>query len=235
MADNEINEQTNQVNTEPLRIANPLPESNGDSDEEQSPVAESPVIEQPVAHEITHFHVPAHHEVAWFYAQRFGLQALLFLQLLWTYLNKAASTTQAVSTNLVRSIQTQLYVFFQGSSYPYRAQSITLAGPGIAPVEWYYNADTKVFMSSTVYTSTNEYQTHHLQWLAGEIKYNDLMLYDVTEFLQQVKWAGAERPSPSLVMAAWSLYSGIVLNLREGLVLKTINEDGTESSLPLRG
>jgi hypothetical protein len=226
MADNEINDVSNQVNTEPLRIANPLP------DEEEESVEESPSVESPLPPIV---HEPSSQEVFLLYAQRFGLQTLLFLQFVWTLLSKAASSTQSISLGVVRSLQTHLYVFFQGSSYPYRAQDITLAGPGIATIEWYYNADTKVFYSSTVYNSTNEYHTHHLQWLAGEIKYNDLVLYDVSEFLQQVRWTGAQKPTPALVMAAWSLHSGIVLNLRDGLVLKTINEDGTESNLNLRG
>ena len=212
-----------QVNTEPLRTASPLP----DSEEDLSPVAQPPIVPPAVVQ------VPPY-QMALFYAQRFGLQSLLFLQVLWTLLSRAASTTHTIGLGVTRSLQTQLYVFFQASLYPYRAQDITLAGPGIAPVEWYYNADEKVFLSSAVYNSTNEYHTHHLQWLAGEVKYNDLVLYDVSDFLQQVRWAGATRPSAALVLAAWSLHSGIVLNLREGLVLKTINEDGAESSLPLR-
>ncbi len=220
----------------------PSPQSEDvQTSETQTPETQAPETQVPQAPvEATqivpvHTRVASHQEIAWFYAQRFGLQSLLFLQFVWTLLSQAASTTQTVSMNVVRSLQTQLYVFFQGSPFPYRAQTTTLAGPGIAPIEWYYNADTKVFLSSTVYNSTNEYQAHHLQWLTGEVKYNDLVLYDVSEFLQQVKWAGTERPTPVLVLAAWSIHSGIVLNLRDGLVLKTINEDGTESSLPLRG
>lgn len=228
MADHQVDQvdQVDQVNTEPLRNANPLPESDTEV-EERAP--------QDVPHTGPHIQAQPHYEVAWLYAQRFGLHALLWFQVLWTLASRVASTTQTVSMSVVRSLQTQLYVFFQGSSYPYRAQTTTLAGPGIAPIEWYYNADTKTFLTSTVYNSTNEYETHHLEWLAGEVKYNDLVLYDVSDFLQQVRWAGVERPSAALVMAAWSIHSGIVLNFRDGLTLKTINEDGTETSLALRG
>ena len=214
-----------QVNTDPLRNAPPL----SDSEDEHPPVDRP--VEPPTIPTGPPIYTPSRQEITLFYLQRFGFQTLLFLQFVWTLLSRAASTTQTLSLSVVRSLQTQEYVFFQGSSYPYRVQTTTLAGPGISPIEWYYNADTKVFLSSTVYNSTNEYQTHHLNWLAAEVKYNDLHLYDVSDYIQQVRWAGAERPSPALVMAAWSLHSGIVL--REGLTLKTINEDGTESSLQL--
>jgi hypothetical protein len=126
-----------------------------------------------------------------------------------------------------------MYVFFQNSNYPYRSQEITLAGPGIAPIDWYYNADKMLFVSYPVYNTSSLYETHHLEWLSGQVRYNDLVLYDITEFLQQVRWAGSARPSPARVLAAWSLHSGIVLNATEGLTLQVISEDGSESSLRL--
>jgi hypothetical protein len=227
--DHEMNEahcveQDDQVNTETLRNASPLPDSDSDSETPQPSVA---IVSRP--------RVRNYNAEVLVVVQRVGIHALLFLQLAWTLLSRAASTTQTLSLGVVRSFQTQLYVFFQNIPYPYRAQTTTLAGPGVPPIEWYYNADTKVFLSSTIYNTTHEYHTHHLEWLSGEIRYNDLVLYDVSEYLQQVRWAGTARPNPSVLLAAWSIHSGIVLNLRDGLILKTINEDGSESSLQLRG
>ena len=218
----------------------PLPESDAESDKEveEEIVSRTEIVTRTEPYVLSLMNLETLHRyeyITMVYAQRFGLQTLLFLQLLWTFFSRAATATQKVSMSVLRSIQTQMYVFFQGSYYPYRAQTTMLAGPGIAPIEWYYNADTKLFLSSTVYNSTNDYQTHHLEWLAAEVKYNDLVLYDISDYIEQVRWAGALRPTAALVMTAWSIHSGIVLNFRDGLVLKTINEDGTESSLPLRG
>jgi hypothetical protein len=64
--------------------------------------------------------------------------------------------------------------------------------------------------------------------------YNNLVLYDISEYLQEVKWAGTARPSTRHVLAAWSLHSGIVLHSIDGILLQTINEDGTETAVPLR-
>ncbi len=225
-ANEQVNPSTDERQTdapvEPIRAPDVVEE---ESSEEE---VEEPVHTAPR-------HVPVRYDiVARQYLQTFSLQALLFLQMMWTVLSRAANVTQSVSVGVVRSLQTQMYIFFQGSTYPYRLQNYTLSGPGIAPVEWYYNADTKVFVSSNLYNTSNEYQTHHFQWLSGEIQFNGLTLYDVTEFLQQVRWAGAAQPSTALVLSAWSLHSGIVLNMRDGLVLKTINQDGTESLLNVR-
>jgi hypothetical protein len=223
-----LREQDDEMNTETLRNAAPLPDSDSDSENLNPPNPEPSlaIVSRP--------RLRNYNAEALVLVQRFGLHTLLFLQLVWTFLSRAASTTQTLSVGVVRSLQTQLYVFFQNIPYPYRAQTTTLAGPGVPPVEWYYNADTKVFLCSNLYNTTHEYHTHHLEWLSGEIRYNDLVLYDVSEYLQQVRWAGTARPNPSVLLAAWSIHSGIVLNLRDGLVLQTINEDGSESSLQLR-
>jgi hypothetical protein len=223
------------VNTEPLRNASPLPESDRQMEEKPDSEYEAPVAAQQ-SFALTHLnHTTQYQALTIIYVRRFGLQTLLWIQALWTLFSAVASTSRTIAVGVTRSLQTQMYIFFQGSCYPYRAQGTMLAGPGIAPIEWYYNADSKIFLSSSVYNSTNDYETHHLNWLTGEVKYNDLVLYDISEFLQQVRWAGSERPSPALVLSAWSIHSGIVLHFRQGLVLKTINEDGTESALPLRG
>jgi hypothetical protein len=233
MADNEVSppvDQTNSVENEtqaPLEpIRAPEVEDISDDGEEESPVhVVSRIVPQ----------TRSNQEVALVYLQRFGLHTLLFLQVVWNLLSRAANVTQTISSGVVRSLQTRLFFFFQGSIYPYRIHEYVLSGPGIAPVEWYYNADSKVFVSATLHNTRNDYQTHHFQWLSGEVQFNGLTLYDITEFLEQLKWAGSTRPSTGHVLAAWALYSGIVLQLRDGMVLKTINEDGSESSLPLCG
>lgn len=222
MADDQVNTDevnTEQVNTEPLRNASPLPESDTESEvsfeEEQAPIPQ--------------------HVVVWQYTQHYGVQALLWLQVLWNFLSYLTTTSKTVGVSVIRSLQTQMYVFFKGSHYPYRMQDYTITGPGIAPVEWYYNADTKVFTSNLLYNTSTEYETHHFEWLTGQIKYNDLVLYDISDFLQQIRWAGTTRPSIAYVLAAWSLDSGKVLNSVDGLTLQTINADGTESNLACRG
>ena len=179
MDDDQVNERSIEQSESDIIYeevqASLLPEYDTDSEEEPNAHTET----EPYALSLINLQTLHRYEyIMILYAQRFGLQTLLFLQLLWTLFSRASTTTQKVSMGVLRSIQTQMYVFFQGSYYPYRAQTTMLAGPGIAPVEWYYNADTKVFISSTVYNSTNEYQTYHLEWLAAEVKYNDLVLYD---------------------------------------------------------
>lgn len=211
-------EQDDQVNTEPLRNASPLPESDTESEDQQDEIEEAPVA------------LAYPNQITW---QRVTIEAFLWIQFIWRWLSYLSSKTAVVTTGVVRSLQSKTYVFFQGSNYPYRLQEYSLAGPGVAPVEWFFDADKKVFLDSRVYNTPANQETHHFEWLSGEIRYNDLMLYDISDFLEEIKWGGAQKPSPSRVLAAWSLHSGIVLNGKDGLVLHTINEDGSESNLPI--
>lgn len=236
-------EVENQVNTDPLRNAPPLP------DQDQVPTGQPEAIsdiedededeyeeeEEEEEHTGPHLAIQPTHQVVWNYAQRATIQTFLWLQLLWRVLSAVASTTQTIGKGVLRSLQSQHYVFFTGSNYPYRLQDYSLTGPGVAQVEWYYDAETKRFISSSLYNTTTEYSLHHLEWLTGQIRYNDLVLYDISDFLQQVKWAGNTKPSAARVMAAWSLQSGVVLSGMNGITLRTINEDGTESTLPYHG
>jgi hypothetical protein len=227
-----------QVNTDALRNASPLPDSEPVVD--PAPVSVNPPHDDlDDEHQIVHHVIPPPppppHQLAWQYTQQVGLHAFLWLQVLWQILSSVASTTQTVSKGVIRSLQAQQYVFFERSNYPYRLQDYSLTGPGVASVDWYYNADTKLFVSSALYNTTTDYTTHHLEWLTGQIRYNSLVLYDISEYLQQVKWAGTARPSAARVMAAWSLHSGIVLSGMDGITLQTINEDGSESVLPYHG
>ena len=231
MADNQMNE-VDQANTEPLIQAPPAPTFPEPDEDTHS---ESSVEEE--EHSVPHMTPPPHSSTqadVFRVLQHCGIQAFFFMHTVWTWLSYAADKAQVVTKGVVRSLQSKTYVFFKDSNFPYRLQDYATSGPGVAPVEWYYDADKKLFVSSNLYMTNTEAIAHHFQWLSGEIKYNGLVLYDVSDFLEDAKWAGVSQPSPARILAAWSLHSGIVLQFREGLTLHTINEDGTESVLQLR-
>jgi hypothetical protein len=231
MADNQVDQE----NTQPLILPPPapsisLPEPDDDTHSESS-------IEEQEEHSAPHMIPPSHsttHSDMVRLLQHCGIQTLFFLHTVWTWISYAADKAQVVTKGVVRSLQSKTYVFFKDNTYPYRLQEFVTTGPGVAPVEWYYDADQKLFVASHLYTTNTGAISRHFQWLSGEIKYNGLVLYDVSDFLEDAKWAGVTQPTPSRILAAWSLHSGIVLEFREGLTLHTINEDGTESVLQLR-
>lgn len=230
MADDQVENQVeNQETTQPLIEPPPaasvlLPESDDDSSVEEvhtgphltpkpNPVSQSDMI---------------------VLLRYFGLHAFVWLHTFWNWLSYAAGTTQVITMGVVRSLQSKTYVFFKDSNYPYRLQEYSVSGPGVPPVDWYYDADKKLFVSSNLYDTNTDAISHHFEWLSAEIQYNGLVLYDISDFIEDARWAGVGRPSAARILAAWSLHSGIVLQFVEGLTLHTINEDGSESVMELR-
>lgn len=202
----------------------PAPQS-VEQDNQVNEVNEEPLVEE---------HSEQPRPSSWEFARHLGFQTLLWMQYVWSILSEVGSVAQTVGTSVLRGLQSQTFVFFEGSTHPHRLQDYTLTGPGVPPVVWYYDADKKVFYSGTVYNTTTEHHLHHFDWLAGQVKYNNLILYDVSEYIQQAKWTGQQAPPASIVMSAWALHSGIVLTLLDGITLCTINQDASESSLSLR-
>lgn len=154
-------------------------------------------------------------------------QALRFLWLLFGNITQGAKKT----------FQDEQYVFFRGSSYPYPLEDIHLGSPGVPEPDWYYNVKTRTFLSARLYNNSQAYHTHHIPYLAAEVKYNDLILYDISEFINSVRWAGEETeamPNMDHLISAWTLSSGVVLKRSPQMDVAVINTDGNEVRIPLR-
>ncbi len=148
----------------------------------------------------------------------------------WTAAQKTGKAVRA-------SFQEQQYVFFEGSSFPYKLDELQLESPGVPAVEWYYNATTNTFITARLYANSQHFTKHHIPYLAAQIKYNDLTLYDISEFINSVRWAGEDgetMPNVDHLVSAWTLSSGIVLRRSSTMVLSVINTDGDDVQLPLR-
>lgn len=167
-----------------------------------------------------------------------GMMALLrFFNFTYSGLQTVLSTTRKVSTAVRQSLSDELYVFFEGSIYPYPLHNLQLDHPGSPPIEWYYNSTTQVFISSRLYVSSQSYPTKHIPYLSTEVKYNDLTLYDISEFMNTLRWAGEEgraMPTAPHLLAAWTLSSGIVLKVSNDMVLFVTDTDGEDHSVSLR-
>jgi hypothetical protein len=151
------------------------------------------------------------------------------LQALWQFLT-------SVVKGVKRGLRDNIYVFFQGSSHPYYLDDIQMTSPAIPPVEWYYNAKSHTFISARLYNTSEQYHTHHIPYLTAEVKYNDLILYDISDFINSVRWAGEEgetMPNADHLVSAWTLSSGIVLQRSDAMALSVINTDGEDARVPL--
>lgn len=147
----------------------------------------------------------------------------------WDFTADLVSFTGTVLKNLHRSFEPSIFVFFKDSFYAYRLADLQMNAPGSAEVEWYYDADRKLFFEP----NSEIRDTKHFPYLFAEIKYNDLSLYDISEFIEEMHWCGREAPSADHILGIWMIQKGIILSKRH-LTLSVIDEDGETTSVALR-
>lgn len=207
---------------------------------ENDQIINEPRIEQPVEEEEArsdgHLHEEHHGAELAQPNPNWTLQAVAFLNMTWTALQYAGRFVADISKGIYRAIQPDTYIFFAGETHPYRLSDVRMEGPGIAPIAWHYNARSHVFVSGALFDNSQEIHTFHLPFLACDIKYNDLTLYDISDFVERIRWAGTQgqtHPNPRHILAAWTLESGVVLQHSESLKLSAINDNGETVEMPL--
>jgi len=163
-----------------------------------------------------------------------GLRAVAALSVAWGYLNSVKNSIVDIGRKVYKALMPDTYVFFGTSAQPYRMTDVNTSGPAVAPISWYYDADTRFFLSARMYANATYYRGHHLPFLSAQIKYHDLCLYDISDFLETVKWAGVDgekHPPIPFILAAWTLRTGIVVQDSEFLRLEVIDDNGETVSL----
>lgn len=200
-------------------------------EEEDLSGAHVPTGQEPVDVPLHLTNPVAHHALS--YSTLALLYTFQCIRALILFLDSSYRVTKKVGKGVLRSLQEEVYIFFEGLPFAYRLQDTVVTGPGIRPVQWYYNAGTKQFVAGNLYDSSDDYALQHLPYLSAQIKYNNLNLYDVSEFFEGIRWAGVEAPTPAVLLAAWSLSSGVVLNT-QGFSLAVISEQGEEEMIPLQ-
>jgi hypothetical protein len=154
----------------------------------------------------------------------------------WTFVYNALNTSIWASKKtyvaLMDAFSEEKYVFFKGDSTPYHMSHVVLDGPGIASLNWTYNKNTKTFTSST---ASPHAHAKHLEWLSASIQYNGLNLYSLDDVIEDTRYSDASGAMPpnDILIAAWSLTSGIVLDKTIDLKLFVIHSDGREETASL--
>ncbi len=153
--------------------------------------------------------------------------AIHLTSLAYTALDTVLFYTGKITRGVYRSLQTETYYFFKGSYVPYDSRQVKLNVAGVPHVEWYYNPTTKVFSKQEA-----EGQPKHFPYLTAEVYHDTLSLYDLTSFVENIRWVGGETPpSPNHILSAWFLETGILLDPTLPLVLQVINENGDTQRL----
>jgi len=146
----------------------------------------------------------------------------IYLTLKWVF-DSVYSITVKTTRRALMLTQPQEYVFFGGYTTPYLASTVSTIGPGVPPVSWVYNLETNILSNSTSEPLKN------IPWLSASIRFNGLNLYSLDDFISEIKYATeSDVPCPAVIVGAWSLRTGIVLDNQVELELSIITEEGDE-------
>lgn len=157
------------------------------------------------------------------------LYSLQLINMIWTVIEGTVKYTKKVSTGVYSGLQQQTYYFFKDSAFPWDSRRVKLNAAGSPRVDWYYNADTKLFRREE-----NDNHLHHFPYLTAEIYHGDLSLYDITSFTESLRWTGGDvAPSVNHVLAAWFLETGILLDASLPIILRVCNQEGEMNDIPI--
>ena len=124
----------------------------------------------------------------------------------------------------------EYYIFFKNSAYPYLLSNTHPWATGSAVPEFVYWANSKIFMpwvSNNVYRVEPWENGNTLPLLSLDLvnTSDDTVAYDLTDFIEGVRYVGDSIPTLNQVIAVWTLASNVVPNLAE-MKIRYVNEDG---------
>jgi hypothetical protein len=117
------------------------------------------------------------------------------------------------------------YIFYRNDPVPYSLGKVVASGPAMPEPEWIYN------LTRTRFTAPDSsMKPLKLPWLSAVIKYNDMKLYSLDSYIDTVTFSNYSRipPNPEIIIAAWSLTTGIILDKNLEMKLLVITNEGNE-------
>jgi hypothetical protein len=134
-----------------------------------------------------------------------------------TMYNLVSNQTVKSVTYLTYSFLPEVYCLYSGSSVPVRIQDYRKDVAGTGSVDFYYNRDTKV-ISKTL--NTNQLpRTLNIE--GASIYHGDICLYDLTDFFDTTRFAGAQYlPTLDQWVGIWELENGIYLDRKKNFQIR---------------
>lgn len=148
---------------------------------------------------------------------------------IYTYVLTAIETTTFVGKKtylaVSNAITDEQYVFFKNDPVPYPFHKISSSRAAACEPAWTYN------LTKNTFTASNRSARYvRLPWLSAVIKYNDMKLYSLDDFIDTVRFSemNGTHPDAQTLLSAWSLFTGNVLDKNLEMDLLIIDGDGNE-------
>ena len=161
------------------------------------------------------------------------LTLLSIFQRITVFLYYVRKYSVRVFNGVYRGIADEEYAFHRGSNTAFSLYKLKTDSAAAASLEWIYSTDKKQFKHII---ASPEDETQYFPYLSAEVYHGNLRLYDISEFVSQLKWTAcknAVRPSAKHILSAWSLETGVVLDVALSLSLRVITETGEEEIILL--
>jgi hypothetical protein len=149
-----------------------------------------------------------------------------------SFCTRISNFFKKVITAVKRIYTAEHYIFLHNIDYPFLNTEIELVDEYSAKPEWKYVADQYQFFEWYPEGNTtveNSFSSHSLPMLSMEILDGDTMLYDLTDFIENIRVYNStpnnHTPSIKQIIAAWSLHSKVVLNPTRNFSVQYINEN----------
>lgn len=145
------------------------------------------------------------------------------------YFQIISAQTIKTSKFIYNSFGENTYVFFEGSDIPVRLEDYKQSAVGTPPVVAFYDRDKKM-----IYTNRSCTTPHTLFIDSAKIYYNDVCMYDITDFFETISYCGDRHvPSLQVWIGVWCLEKGIYLDRKKDFKVSCVFMDNSEHSFPI--
>jgi len=120
-----------------------------------------------------------------------------------------------------------IYIFFENYSLPFSEHTVNFNTTNMDLIKFAYSPDKKLFFNYSEVAAI-ELKPMRLPILSLEIiDISSLVIYDLTDYVEKVRYVNTRCPTISEVIMAWIIQDGRVLD-KSSVKARYIEEDGTE-------
>jgi len=147
---------------------------------------------------------------------------------MFNYITAVVEYTKRMYAKFLNAFSPENYLFFDINDTVYPEHLVNLSANLSATPVWTYSKDTTTFR---LYGEKGRLVPLTLPYLSLEIVLDGEVLYDITEYIENLKvytTDTSDGPFPSLVsvLSAWSLHSGVILDNNKAIVYRIITDSG---------
>jgi len=142
--------------------------------------------------------------------------------------NYLAAGTHKLVTRLSETAMPNVWVLFEGYNAFLPLWKVYAKDAATAPIAMYFAPE-----NYAMYLGLESDAKKKLPWLSAQIKYKDITLYSLDEFVEKIRYEDMLVMTPASIVAAWSVTQGVILNTNLELTLEVIDDRANLRHFPI--